>query len=63
MDKAWLDMTIRPQVEVEVDLQADNSIELSWPFPGASRLTILLQPDEADHLHKHLGRKLLLVER
>lgn len=63
MEKAaWLDLTIRPQGEPEVDLQADNSVELSWPMPGDSRFTILLRPDEATELNKRLALLLLMVE-
>lgn len=58
----WLDMTIRPNVDPEVVLQPDNSVELSWPMPGRSRLTILLRPDEANELHRVLGLKLLMVD-
>ena len=63
MRRMWLDLTLRPQVPVEIDLQPDNTVELSWPLPGESRATLLLTPDDAAALHKRLGLLLLMVER
>ena len=59
----WIDLTIRPQVEAEVDLQPDNTVELSWPLPDGSRATVLLQPEHARDLNDKMGMRLLMVDR
>lgn len=58
----WMDLTLRPNAVPEVELQPDNSVELSWPMAGQSRLTILLSPAEAESLNRVLGLKLLMVQ-
>jgi len=58
-----MDMTVRVNSQVEIELQPDSTIELSWPVAETSRFTLLLSPAEATELHRLLGLKLLLVER
>jgi hypothetical protein len=59
----WMDLTIRPQVAVEVELQPDSTVEASWALPGGSRLTILLRPDDAASLKERISLLLLMVDR
>jgi len=59
----WMDMTVRVASQVEVELQPDSTVELSWPIAETSRFTLLLSPAEATELHRLLGLKLLVVEQ
>jgi hypothetical protein len=59
----WLDLTIRPETAPEVELQPDNTVELSWPLDeSGSRITLLLTPDHARSLNERMGLRLLMVE-
>lgn len=61
MDGNWLDLTIRVQEDAEVDVQPDNTVELSWPLPGGSRATVLLKADAAQRLNDRLAGLLMLI--
>lgn len=57
----WMDLTVRPEASVEVELQPDNTVELSWAMANDSRLTLLLRPDDANRLSEKLRLLLLMV--
>lgn len=57
----WVDLTIRPEAAPEVELQPDDTVEVTWPMTNGSRLTILLRPDDARVLSGKLGLRLLMV--
>ena len=63
MGTPWLDLTIRPATDCEVDVQPDgnNTFELSWALPGSSRITVLIGPDDAKGLSARLAELVVLV--
>jgi hypothetical protein len=56
-----LDLTIRVQEDAQVDVQPDNTVELSWPLPGGSRATVLIKADAAKRLNERLTGLLMLI--
>lgn len=60
-EQTWVDLTVRPEAEAEVEVQADDTVEVTWAMTNGSRLTILLRPDDARALTDRMKLRLLLV--
>jgi len=56
-----MDLTIRVEEDCEVDVQPDNTVELSWPMGGSSILTVLVEPESAKRLSQRLAELVMLI--
>lgn len=61
MDGPWMDLTLRAVRDAEVEVQPDNTVELSFPLGDDSRATLLIPPDLAKRLNERLGELLMLI--
>lgn len=57
----WMDLTLRVASDAEVDVQPDQTVELSWALDEGSRATILLDPESAKRMNARLGELLMLI--
>ena len=57
MNGTWLDQTIRPGGEPEVDVNpATGEVELSWALDDQSRFTLLLERSVVEKLPASLAK-------
>ena len=56
-----MDLTIRVPEDCEVDVEPDNTVQLSWSLGAGSRATILLEPESAKRLSQRLAELVVLI--
>jgi hypothetical protein len=57
----WIDMTMRPASEPEVDVHPGGEFEYSWTLGSGSRLTVLIPRDVADRMSSRVRELLALL--